>query len=141
MRRDVGMIQRGERLRFALEPRDPLGIGREQLGQDLDRDVAIELRVARAVDLAHPARAEGGENLVRSEASAGRKRHELFGEETSGLYRRNRALPVLSRRCYVVPRNECTGLASRSQRDPRDRRFRQPDRDGPGRPGCRRKHA
>ena len=41
------------------------------LGQDLDRDRAIEPRVARLVDLAHAARAEGGEDLVRAEAGAG----------------------------------------------------------------------
>jgi len=44
--RRCGMIQRGQRFRFALKARDPLGIGDEQLGQDLDRDIAIELRVA-----------------------------------------------------------------------------------------------
>ena len=59
--RDVRMIQRGERLRFALEARQAVGVGRERLGQDLDRDVAIELRVARAIDLAHAACADSGE--------------------------------------------------------------------------------
>ena len=34
-------------------------IGANELRQDLDRDVAIELRVARAIDLAHAARTEG----------------------------------------------------------------------------------
>ena len=52
------MIERGEHLRFALEPREPSGIARERLRQDLDRDLAIELGVARAVDLAHAAGAE-----------------------------------------------------------------------------------
>ena len=33
-------------------------VRREQFGQDLDRDAAIELGVARAIDLAHPAGAE-----------------------------------------------------------------------------------
>ena len=57
--RDVRMIQRGQHLRFALESREPVGISRERLGQDLDRDVAIQPRVARAIDLAHAARAKG----------------------------------------------------------------------------------
>ena len=35
-------------------------VRREGFGQDLDGDVAIEPRVARAVDLAHAAGAEGG---------------------------------------------------------------------------------
>ena len=56
--RDIRMVQRGECLRFAGEASQPLGVRREQFGQDLDRDAAIELRVARAIDLAHPAGAE-----------------------------------------------------------------------------------
>ena len=67
--RDVGMVQRGERLRLALEPGEPLGILRERVGQDLDRHVATERRVARAIDLAHAAGAEGGEDFVRAEAA------------------------------------------------------------------------
>ena len=49
MRGDVGMIQRREGLRFALEAREAVGVVRERVGQDLDRDVAIQLacRVAR----------------------------------------------------------------------------------------------
>ena len=47
-RGDVGMVQRGERLGFALETRQAVGVLRERVGQDLDRDVAIELRVGRA---------------------------------------------------------------------------------------------
>ena len=53
-----GMIERGEHLRFACEPREPVGVAGERVGQDLERDIAIELRVARAIHLAHPARAD-----------------------------------------------------------------------------------
>ena len=42
---DVRMIQRGEHPRFALEAREAIGIAREHTRQDLDRDVASELRV------------------------------------------------------------------------------------------------
>ena len=42
----------------------PLGVLRERRGQHLDRDVAVELRVARAIDLAHAARADGAGDLV-----------------------------------------------------------------------------
>ena len=52
------MVQRRQRLRFARESRQAIRIAREEIRQDLDRDVAIELRIARAVDLAHPAGAE-----------------------------------------------------------------------------------
>ena len=58
MMRDVGMIQRREGLGFAYEPREPFGVAHEEIGQDLDRDVALELRVRGAIDLAHAARAE-----------------------------------------------------------------------------------
>ena len=69
--RDVRMVERGERLRFAREPRQPIRIAGERIGQDLQRDVAIELRVARAIDLAHAPGADDGEDLVRAEACAG----------------------------------------------------------------------
>ena len=36
---DVRMIQRGEQSRFALEAREPVGVRREQRGQDFDRHV------------------------------------------------------------------------------------------------------
>ncbi len=57
-RRDVGVVEGGEDSSFALEPRQPLGIVRQLRGQDLDRDLAPEPRVAGAVHLAHPAPAE-----------------------------------------------------------------------------------
>ena len=68
---DVRMIQRRERLRFALEAGQAIGISRERVGQDLDRDVAIQLRVARAIHLAHAAGADRRGDLVGAEAGAG----------------------------------------------------------------------
>ena len=56
--RDVRMVQRGEDFGFALEPREALGIRREALRQDLDRDLAFQLRVGGAIHLAHAAGAE-----------------------------------------------------------------------------------
>ncbi len=44
--RDVGVIQGGQCLGFALESRDPFRVSRKRLGKDLDGDVAIQLRVA-----------------------------------------------------------------------------------------------
>ena len=60
------MVQRGDRARFALEA---LG---ELLGRNLDGDVAAQARVVRAVHLAHAARADLGQDLVRAEALTGR---------------------------------------------------------------------
>jgi hypothetical protein len=43
--------------------------------QDLDRDVTIQLRVMRPVDLAHATSANQRDNLVWAEASAGSESH------------------------------------------------------------------
>jgi hypothetical protein len=66
------MIERCEHLRFSAEARETIrivGNGREQ---DFDRDVAIQLRIACAIDLAHTTGTEGGDDFVWTEASAGR---------------------------------------------------------------------
>ena len=52
--RDVRMIERGEHLRLAAETRQAMGIVRHGGQQHIDRDVAIQLRVVRAIDLAMP---------------------------------------------------------------------------------------
>jgi hypothetical protein len=62
------MVERGEQLRLALETRDPFGIGRERVGQDFQRHVATEARIARAIHLAHPAFAKLREDLVMTDA-------------------------------------------------------------------------
>ena len=69
-RRDIGMIEGGEDLGLPPEAGHPLLILREGRGQDLDRDVASELHVPRAIDLAHAAFADGGDDLVGAEAGA-----------------------------------------------------------------------
>ena len=67
------MIERRERLRFAREAREPVGIGRERLGQHLQRDVAIEFGVAGAIDLTHSAFADQRGDFVDAETGAGGK--------------------------------------------------------------------
>ena len=64
--RNVRVIQGGKNFRFSLESGHSLRIGRKRFGQNLDSDIAIEPRVARAIDLSHPAGAQGGEDLVRA---------------------------------------------------------------------------
>ena len=68
---------------FALEARQAIGIARERLGRILMRDVAIQLRVARAIDLAHPAFADRRGDFVDAETSADRE------SQTVGLYGRS----------------------------------------------------
>ena len=72
---DVRVVERGDGLRFALEAGAALGVAGGAGGQHLDGDVAAQARVAGAVDLAHPAGADGGEDLVGAEAGARLESH------------------------------------------------------------------
>ena len=72
---DVGMIERGQYSRLTHQAGDPLGVG-PKCREDLDGDVAFERSIARAVDLAHPAGADAGEDLVWSESCPGRQCHQ-----------------------------------------------------------------
>ena len=74
-RGDVRVVERSQRLRLAREPASRSAIVANRLGQDLDRDVAIELRVARAIHLAHAAGPERPEDFVLTEARPDRERH------------------------------------------------------------------
>ena len=77
---DVRIVQRGNRARFLLEALPRFRIGGERAGEHLDGDRAIEPDVARAVDLAHAARADGAEDFVRTEARADGQRHRRAPE-------------------------------------------------------------
>ncbi len=69
------MVQRGERPGFALEARQPVSVVRERLGEDLDRHIAPELGVARAIDLAHATRTDLGDNFIRAKTRPGSEPH------------------------------------------------------------------
>ena len=71
------MIQSGEELRLALKPRDALGLVLERVGKQLQRDIATELRVTRAIHFAHPAGANRGDDLVRAQPATGRECHAV----------------------------------------------------------------
>ena len=66
-RADVRIVQRGDGLRLALDAGAPAGVGAAVCQEDLDRDRAVEARVARPVHLAHAACADGGLDLIRAE--------------------------------------------------------------------------
>ena len=70
--RNARVIQCGQELRFSLEPREAFGILHEALGQNLDRDLSAELRIARAVDFSHAAGAKRGDDLVNAQAGSRR---------------------------------------------------------------------
>ena len=69
---DVRVIELPGGARLLLEAMQPARIRRERLGDQLDRDVAPETRIARAVDLAHAAGAEPADDLVGTDRGAGR---------------------------------------------------------------------
>ena len=61
------MIERREHARFALEPREAIGIAGDAGWQHLQRDVSPKLCVTRAIDLAHAADAEQLADLKRAQ--------------------------------------------------------------------------
>ena len=61
------MIERGQDLRFAPESGEPLRIGREERRKDFERDLAIELGIPGAIDLAHTAGPDSREDFVRAQ--------------------------------------------------------------------------
>jgi len=63
---------------FLLEAAQAVGVARAIVGQQFDGHFAVEACVAGAPDFAHPARAEQGDDLVMTEASAGRNGHVMF---------------------------------------------------------------
>ena len=63
------MIERREKLCFALETSQPIGSVGESFRKDFDSDIALELRVPRAIDLSHATCADGLNNLVEAEPS------------------------------------------------------------------------
>ena len=68
---DVRMVERGEQFRFALESGQPIEILCECLREDFDRNVALEVCVARPIHLAHGAGAQCGHDLIAAESGAG----------------------------------------------------------------------
>ncbi|HYM23527.1 MAG TPA: hypothetical protein VEU08_09970 [Vicinamibacterales bacterium] len=125
--RDVGMIQRREEPGLPLEPREAFAITCDGTGQDFDRDVTIELRVAGAVDLTHAARTERRQDFINAEACASCERHV---SETRELYRQGHAVRGESRHrwaqtCNAARTSYAIGRvrssARRSQRNPHER--------------------
>jgi hypothetical protein len=79
---DVGMIERGQPLRFALESCESFRIASGKFRQNLDGDVAIQPWIVRSIDLAHPAGAERRDDLVRTDLHSGREGLELVDGST-----------------------------------------------------------
>ena len=67
---DVRVIERGQDLGFALEPGEPIGVSGERRGKHLERDLALQIHVGRAIHLAHAALTDQGVHFIRADAAA-----------------------------------------------------------------------
>ena len=72
---DVLVIELGKEPRFSLETFQAPLVSCECLGEDLDRNIAIELCIACSINLAHPAFADGLDDFVVVELLTRSKRH------------------------------------------------------------------
>ena len=68
---DVRMVQRGDRARLAHESRPRARVIEAVRRKELDRDVAMQVLVLGAIDLAHPASAQSVDDAVVSEPLTG----------------------------------------------------------------------
>ena len=64
---DMRMVEGRERASFARKARGPIWIAGDRLGEYLQRDLAVEARVTRAIHLAHAAGAERRDDLETAE--------------------------------------------------------------------------
>jgi hypothetical protein len=72
---DVGVVECRDRLCFLLEAMQPVRIARELGGQHFDSNVAVEPRVPRTVDFAHPPCASRRDHFVWSKFGTGVESH------------------------------------------------------------------
>ena len=75
--RDIGVVERGDRLRLAMKSSDSFRVAGVRIGQDLDGDAPIEPGVVGRIDFAHAARAERAEDFIRPETRTDYERHGL----------------------------------------------------------------
>src|SRR5262245_37357464 len=78
--RDVRVVEGSEDFGFALKAPEAIRIAGHRGGKYLDRHRPLQIAIGRAIDLAHAAGADRGDDLVGTETGAG-------GEgQTRGLY-------------------------------------------------------
>jgi hypothetical protein len=94
---DIGMIECGDCSCFLLEAAQAVGVGDEELGQDLNRYFAIEARIASAINLTHATGSKDRYDLVLAECRSRTQWHERD-------YR--------LRTRYVQPENYCSVAGS-----------------------------
>ena len=90
------MVQRGQDFGLTVEAGEALRVGREGLGQNLERDVTFQTCVASTVDFTHATRAERRVDDERADAIPG------VSAKSRGLY-------VLGNGASVLPHWQLTG--------------------------------
>ena len=75
---DVSVVQAGKNLSFSLEPREPIRIDSKRLGQDLQGDLTVQLRISGLIDLSDTPLANEGGHVVMPESGANCQGHSLF---------------------------------------------------------------
>ena len=114
-RGDVGVLQLGQELRFALEPCPAIRVVSDLCRQNLDRHVPLQLGVGRPVDLPHPAFAQlRGHAILREDSARQVAGHRTFlhpnhgATDAEGKYRPRFQRPVrLPRRCPDTIPDSC----------------------------------
>ena len=76
--RDVGVVEGRENVCFALETREAIRIVGERVGENLQRDIAVELRVGRLPHLSHATLAEERGHVVMPETVTDGESHGFF---------------------------------------------------------------
>src|SRR5262245_34087869 len=79
------MVQRSQDFGFTLKAADAIQVTRELFGQNFDCDVALQFRVACAIDLAHAALAENGSDFERTKSCAHIYRHWIINGDPNCL--------------------------------------------------------
>ena len=110
-RGNIGMIQRGEDFGFALKARQPIGVSRQRRRQDLDGDLALQLRVGRPIHLPHAAFADFGGDLIRAETGAGSQGHAIFWDYTEAGTRQQGLVRSAPRTSKEAPIDACPSVA------------------------------
>src|SRR5215469_2447660 len=70
------MVERGKNFCFATETTKTVGVTRPGRRQNLQGNLAAELTIARAINLAHPANAQERCNLIGTNSGSGSEEHE-----------------------------------------------------------------
>ena len=79
---DVGVLQAGHRACLLLEALAVTGVVREEVREDLDRDVAVEAGVISAVHAGHPAAPDPLDDAVRAQRHAVADVHAITPSKT-----------------------------------------------------------